>query len=145
MNLLESIYCYLHSEKLKENQPLSHDTTTGNILVTLSIIMLIFGSFFLVITISPSASDAMEDFLKSIFGRNAGRLIGQFLIFILLIIIYPIVIKTIGTQENFERIAVDFLKMSEIEKERVAKKGKIFFLVCLFTMVIPIFLKAIIG
>lgn len=145
MNILESVYCYLQYEKIKEGKPVSYDVRTGNTLTALSLVMLIFGAFFLIITISPNAADVMEDFFKAIFGRTAGKAIGQFLIIFLLAITYPLIIRTIGTQENFERITEEFLKMQPQEQEKIAKKGSTFFIFSILFMVIPIFLKVILG
>lgn len=145
MSILESIYCYLQYEKIKEGKPVSYDVRTGNTLTALSLVMLIFGAFFWIITISPDAADTMEDFLKAIFGRTVGKAIGQFLMIFLLAIAYPIIIKTIGTQDNFERITEAFLKMPQDEQEKIAKKGSTFFIFSIIFMIVPIFLKAILG
>lgn len=145
MNLLESVFCYLHHERLKANQSLSNDTTTGNIIVSLSIIMYLFGFFYLLMVISPDLADSFEDVLKDIFGRSAGKLIGQLLVIVLLIIIYPIVKMRVGSQNNFDRIKSDFLKMSKTEQAAFAQKGKLFFIGSVVLMMGAIFLKMIVG
>ena len=145
MNLLESVYCYLQYEKIKEGQPVSYDVKSGNIVVSLCIVMLIFGGFFLLFTVSPNTADAVEDFFKDVFGRTTGKAIGQLLLLFLLVIVYPIITRTIGTQDNFERITAELLKMTKVEQEKISKKGSTFFIFSIIFMIIPIFLKGILG
>lgn len=145
MSRLESIYCYLQHERIKQGQPISYSNVTGNIIVSLCIAMIIFGGIFLISTISPTVADMGEDLMKDIFGRTAGKKIGQLLLIMMLAIIYPIISKTIGTQENFEHITAEFLKTPKDEQKIVAKKGSRFFIFSVIFMIVPIFLKMILG
>ena len=116
MNWLESIYCYLQYEKVKQGLSPSYDNGAGNFMLFLCLVILIFGTFFLIITLFPNIIEVIENLL-------GGELIGQILISVLVAAIYPIIVKTIGKQENFERITEIFLKMSNEEQANIARKG----------------------
>lgn len=143
MDILESIFCYLHAENEKEGKPISYDATSGNMIISLCLVMLPIGLFFWILLLSPNTTESLEGFLDILFGPKNGKFIGQFLILTLLILIFPTIKKTIGTQENYERILELYLNMSEIEQEKAVKKGRNLFGFSLLFFGLPVFTLAI--
>ena len=138
MNYIASFYASLYDSRVKANQPASESPLNGNIILSLCLIMLI-GS--LIVTISllfPGFGDVFEDLLKDIFGRRLGRTMGKFLVIIGLLIFFPIIRFTVGTDANFQKNLADFRALSESEQDKVSKKGAWFIGLTLGSFVLPL-------
>lgn len=136
MSWLESIYCYTQHERMQEGKGLTYSSQNGNLMLTFILLILIYGTLYLAITIFPEIIDALSDVEKTI---------GQVVVAISIALIYPIVAKTIGKQENFERITELFYKMSVEEQAKISKKGKLFFSLSMFYFPFVAFVSWLIG
>lgn len=118
MNYLESVYCYTQYERLREGKEITYNSQNGNVMVTFSLLILIYGTLWLVILIFPSILQSLSD---------RAKIIWQIAVAVSIASVYPIVAKTIGRQDNFERISEIYLKMSSEEQAKIGKKGLLFF------------------
>ncbi|MFK7947589.1 MAG: hypothetical protein AB8G11_08370 [Saprospiraceae bacterium] len=123
MNWLESVYCYTQYERLQQGESITYSSQNGNVLLTVSLLILIHGTLFMLIMIFPSVLLVLSDITKTI---------GEIIIAISIALIYPIISRTIGSQTNFERITESFLKMSSEEQAKTSKKGVLFFSLSMF-------------
>lgn len=123
MNWFECLYCYTQYERIKEGQPILYSSQNGNFLLTFSLLILVYGTFFLLISFFPNLVSSLSDITKTI---------GEILVAVSIALFYPIISMTIGRQENFERITELFLKMSAEEQEKISKKGILFFSLSMF-------------
>ncbi len=120
MNYIQSLYCFLIQGRLKENQSVSDSPVTGNIVLSVSIILILTGVLFVLMAIVPDFRDYMED----IFDGRSGRTIGRLLVIGLLVLIYPIIHFTVGSQKNYMGIKKEFFDSPEEQREVYASKGK---------------------
>lgn len=118
MNWLECVYCHTQYERLEQGKKITYSSQNGNIMLMFALLILVFGTLFMLLIIFPNIVLLLSDSQKTI---------GQILISALIALLYPIISKTIGRQENFERITESFLKMSSEEQVKISNKGKLFF------------------
>ncbi|MEM7106380.1 MAG: hypothetical protein AAF502_24850 [Bacteroidota bacterium] len=143
MNLLKSVYVYLHDARLKEGYTSGSSPTTGNIVLACSLTMLIVSIALSTALLFPDVADWFDDTLKDIFGRSSGKTIGRLIGIALILLIYPILKFTVGTDESFYNAISEYEGMSDEDKEKTAKRGKWFFLTSICTIAIPFILGAI--
>ena len=143
MNLLKSVFVYLHEARLKEGYATGSSPTTGNIVLACSLTMLIVSGVLSAALIFPDVADWFDDMFKDIFGRSSGKTIGRLIGIALILLIYPILKFTVGTEESFNNAINQYEAMSDEDKDKTAKKGKWFFLLSVSSIAIPFILGAI--
>lgn len=143
MNILSTLYANLYHDRIKEGLSVSGSPVTGNMVLTCCLTMALLSSFFVIYLLFPSIADTTEGFLKSIFGRGLGRTIGRIMAILLVLIIYPIVSYTIGSQANYDKTISTYESFSVARKNQIAKRGGLFMYCTLGVIVIPILLSVL--
>lgn len=139
MNLFESIYCLMYHDRLKEGYKPSGSPLTSNIVLSLCFVMIIVTLLLLMAFFVP---DALEDLFG---GGRSGRTIGRLMAIGLLIVIFPIIYYTIGTDKNYDSIINRFTNLSQVEQQEVVTKGRRFFIGSMAVIAIPMALHLIWG
>ena len=143
MSILRSVFAYLQYARLKEGHPSSTSPTSGNIVLAVCLTMLVCSITITLYLLLPAFADSIDDLLKDLFGRSSGKTIGRLIGIFLIILIYPIIKFTIGTKEKFDQTMTDFESMSDEDKEKTAKKGKLFFILSISSIAIPLLIGAL--
>lgn len=107
----------------------------GSLLVTIAIL-------------APDFGEAIDDLLKDIFGRKMGRNVGRLIVVFGILIFYPIIRYTVGTDANYNRITERFKALSEDQQKKVDIKGAWFFGITLGSFILPLLIygiKSLIG
>ncbi len=144
MNILESIYCYLHEENISNGASINYIPTNGNMIISLSISMLLLGFPFWILLIYPSFIDSLKSITNSLFNQNDNLFI-ILLSLSLLLLIYPIIKRTIGTRKNYESVLEFYMNSPKIEQQKIAKKGRDFFAFSCLFFGLPLFILSIIA
>jgi len=139
MSPLSNIYTYLYSSRIKEGYPPSTDPGTGTMVLVCCLTMILFSIGLLVFLIVPELLDVNQKWIKS------GKQIGQLLGILMIVILYPIVRNTIGKKSNYEKIISQFNSLSTEDQEAEAKKGKVFMILSLSSIAIPMLLGLLID
>ena len=143
MDILRKLYWNQYVE-LKEKGKQAVARKQGTMLVTIALSLFLLGAVFLIVTIFPDAMDWMEDLIKDIFGRSAGRTVGKIIAVIPFALFYGIIKLTMDREAVYDKIVYDFGLLSEEEQFRASEQGKIFFFVSVGFFVITMILFMIV-
>ncbi len=143
MNIFESVYCYFYQARIDEGHLPSTSPANGNIILSLSIAMILLTIVLLLAFISPDLGANMEDFFQDTFGRSSGKTIAKIIMIPLIALLFLIIKFTIGTQSNFDKMISRYRALGETDQKLVANNGKIFFIVSMASVVLPILLHLI--
>ena len=142
MNLIDKLY-YSQYYELKQKGKAAAARKTANTLVTVAFLAHFFVLMTLLVILFPDLGDAISDFNKDIFGRRNGRLAGMVFAGIPMGIIYWVVVKTIGSESNYESIIAEGQLLSEDQQQATIKSGLIYFIGSLISIIIPILYLAL--
>ena len=137
MNPFKALYC----NQYYELEPKGKGNTAkkmGTILSTIALVLFLFSLFFLLITFFPDIEKDMDKFFRNAFGRRTGRAIGKFIALALFVIAYPLIRVTLGTEKSYQKTITRFNSKTQLEKEQISKKGLVFFVSSIITVVITI-------
>ncbi len=109
----------MHGEVIFINQ--------NQIIMSKYIVNLILGFFIL---------NSFKSFSQNLTGIVSGKFAGKLLAIPLFLIIYFIVSRTIGTQENFEKIIQEFNKLPDDIRKKANSKILIPFFILLIVLII---------
>jgi len=121
MTYLEALYGSQYYEIAKKGKDGSAGRLNGNLFLTAFIII----SMFLVIALLVSFTDFSNDINRlfhKLFGYSSGKVIGRLLAIPLMLVIYFVISKTVGSKANYEKIVQSFLTYSDEEKQKATMK-----------------------
>lgn len=142
MNIIHQLY-YSQYYELKQKGKAAAARKTANTLVTVAFLTHFFVLMTLLVMLFPDLGDAISDFNKDVFGRRNGRLAGVVFAGIPMSLIYMVVIKTIGSESNYEGIITEGQLLSEDQQRATIKSGLIYFISSLISIIIPILYLAL--
>lgn len=122
MTFLEALYGSQYYEIHQRGKDGNKGRLNGNVFLTAFIILFFIAALMVCISFVPGFNDSITKMFKSILGYSTGKSIGNLLAIPLFAIIYFIVIKTVGSEENFKRKTEAFMQYpDEIKKKANAK------------------------
>ncbi|WP_412983970.1 hypothetical protein [Pontimicrobium sp. IMCC45349] len=142
MNVFKALYCNQYYE-LKPQGKEDTAQKMGTILSTIALVLFLLSAFFLLMTFMPDFEKELYRFFKSAFGRRTGKAIGKFAGILCLLIGYPIIKFTVGTNKSYNTTITEFNNKSIEEQKQISKKGLKFFVSSVAIIIIVVIIMAI--
>ena len=132
--LIQTIYGMQYEELVQNDKDGNKARINGNLFLTGYVIVFLFLIILAAMHI-PECNDTMNRFLSRTFGRvSSGKVIGRLITIPLLVLIYFIVSKTIGSEFSFQKHVKTYSRYSEEAKKKSFKIVMISFLTMLGLM-----------
>jgi hypothetical protein len=140
MTYLEALYGSQYDEIKRNGKDGNKGRLNGNIFLTAFLMMSLITAILAVCFLVPQISHSLGRMLTNTFGNN-GKFTGKFLAIVFGAIIYFIINKTVGTQENFTHRVDNFLAYPEHTRNKAAMMLLVPFFVVLTLMFVLAFLN----
>src|SRR5690606_25072413 len=108
----------------------------GNLFLSAMIIVCLFTIIILMYALIPEMDMQFNRFMRKISGGGSGKAIGKLLAIPLLALVYWIISRTIGSEQNFQKHVKNFLAYPDEIKKKANAKTLIPFFVLLITFFI---------
>lgn len=122
MKYLEIFYGGQYQELADKGKDGNAARFNGNLLLSAFLLLLILVIIAFLFTFSAEFSQSATRFLRHIFGRSSGKIIGQLLALPLFLLLYFAVSTTVGNEQNFKKIIHSFLQYPEEERKKASMK-----------------------
>lgn len=137
MTFLEALYGSQYYEIHQKGRDGNKGRLNGNLFLSALIMLLIIAVFMGSITFVPGFEEKVTKSIRSVFGYASGRSIGKLLAIPVFGIIYLIIIKTVGSENNFNRKVDAFMQYPDEAKKKANAKLLIpFFILGLIVLVL---------
>ncbi len=117
MTILEVLYGSQYAELKEKGIEISKGRIYGNLLFAAFIIVVLLIPFVSMSLISSDISDEVTRSLRKTFGVSSGKMIGQIIAVPLLVGIYFVVSKVVGSERKYEQYYQTYTKASDEEKK----------------------------
>jgi hypothetical protein len=122
MTFLEALYGSQYYEIHQKGRDGNKGRLNGNLFLSALIILFIIAVFMFLISFMPGFNESITKNIRSVFGYSSGRSIGKLLAIPVFAMIYFIILKTVGTEDNFKRKVEAFMQYpDEVKKKANAK------------------------
>jgi len=139
MTFLEALYGSQYYEIHKQGKDGNKGRLNGNLFLAAFIILFIIAVMMACISFIPGFNESFSKKIERTFGSISGRSIGKLLAIPVFAILYFIIMKTVGTEENFKRKVETFMQYpDEIKKKANIKLLIPFFILIIITVCLAI-------
>ena len=139
MTFLEALYGSQYYEIHKQGKDGNKGRLNGNLFLAAFIILFIIAVMMACISFIPGFNESFSKKIERAFGSISGRSIGKLLAIPVFAILYFIIMKTVGTEENFKRKVETFMQYpDEIKKKANIKLLIPFFILIIITVCLAI-------
>ena len=139
MTFLEALYGSQYYEIHKQGKDGNKGRLNGNLFLAAFIILFIIAVLMACISFIPGFNESFSKKIERAFGSISGRSIGKLLAIPVFAILYFIIMKTVGTEENFKRKVETFMQYpDEIKKKANIKLLIPFFILIIITVCLAI-------
>jgi len=121
MKFTEILYGSQYYEIHQKGRDGNKGRLNGNLFLSALIILFLFAVLMIAISFVPGFEASVTKSVRSIFGNSSGKSTGRLLSIPLMIIIYFIISKTIGSEPNFKKYAAAFMQYPDEEKKKANK------------------------
>ena len=135
MTFLEALYGSQYYEIQQKGKDGNKGRLNGNMFLSALIILFILALMMISISFVPGFNESLTKSIRSVFGDSSGRSIGKLLAIPVFGIIYLIIVKTVGSENNFKNKVEAFMQYPE----EVKKKANAKLLVPFFILLIIVF------
>ncbi len=135
MTFLEALYGSQYYEIQQKGGDGNKGRLGGNVFLTALIILLLFGVVMVCVYFVPGFEETITKKIRSVFGYSRGSWIGKILAIPLFAVIYFIILKTVGSAENFQRHVQNFLQ----QPDEIKKKANLKVLIPFFILLVIVF------
>jgi len=139
MTFLEALYGSQYYEIHKQGKDGNKGRLNGNMFLTAFIILFIIAIVMACVSFIPGFNDSMAKNIRSMFGYTSGKSIGIMLGIPVFAIIYFLIIKTVGSEDNFKRKVETFMQYPDETKKKANAK----LLIPFFILLIIVFILSI--
>jgi len=122
MTYLEALYGSQYYELKSKGRNSDAGRLNGNLFLSAFIIICIFLAISILFIMSESLSGQITQILHKLFGYSSGKIIGRLLAIPMIVIIYLIISKTVGSVSNYNRFAQSFMAYPDSEKQKANAK-----------------------
>ena len=122
MTFLEALYGSQYYEIHQKGRDGNKGRLNGNLFLTAFIVLFIIAVMMVCISFVPGFNESMTRSVRNVFGYSNGKLIGKLLAIPVFAIIYFIILKTVGTEENFKRKVDSFMQYPDETKKKANAK-----------------------
>ena len=139
MTFLEALYGSQYYEIHQKGKDGNKGRLNGNLFLAAFIILFIIAVMMACISFIPGFNESFSKKIERAFGSISGRSIGKLLAIPVFAILYFIIMKTVGTEENFKRKVETFMQYpDEIKKKANIKLLIPFFILIIITVCLAI-------
>jgi len=139
MTFLEALYGSQYYEIHKQGKDGNKGRLNGNLFLAAFIILFIIAVMMVCISFIPGFNESFSKKMERLFGSISGRSIGKLLAIPVFAILYFIIMKTVGSEENFKRKVEAFMQYpDEIKKKANIKLLIPFFILIIITVCLAI-------
>jgi hypothetical protein len=122
MTFLEALYGSQYYEIHQKGRDGNKGRLNGNLFLSALVILFLFAVIMIGISFVPGFNETITKSIRNIFGYSTGKSIGKLLAIPLMLIIYFILSKTVGSEESFRKNVDAFMQHpDEIKKKANAK------------------------
>jgi hypothetical protein len=122
MTFLEALYGSQYYEIHQKGRDGNKGRLNGNLFLSVLIVLFMIAVMMISITFVPGFEENLTKVIRSVFGYSTGRSIGKLLAIPVFGLIYLIIIKTVGTENNFKNKVEAFMQYpDEVKKKANAK------------------------
>ena len=139
MTFLEALYGSQYYEIHQKGRDGNKGRLNGNMFLAAFIVLIIIAVLMICISFVPGFNESMTKSIRSVFRYSSGKSIGILLAIPVFAIIYFIILKTVGTEENFNRKVDAFMQYPD----EVKKKANAILLIPFFILGVIVFGLAI--
>jgi len=122
MTFLEAIYGSQYYELKQNGKDVAKGRINGNMFFSVFIILIILVMLMSIMTFSDYYNTKWNNALENNLGYASGKETGKLLAIPLFAIIYFIILKTIRTKSNYERLTNNFMQYPDDVKKKQIKK-----------------------
>jgi hypothetical protein len=140
MTFIEALYGSQYSEIAQNGKDGSKGRLNGNIFLSAFLFLCLILVFLFLTHFSKVFMQSTTNMIVSGFGGMSGKAIGKILAIPIFAIIYLLVTKTIGTEENFKAAVTRFLKYPEETRRKANAKILMPFFIALGLLLVLVFL-----
>ena len=122
MTFLEALYGSQYYEIHQKGRDGNKGRLNGNLFLAAFIVLFIIAVMMVCISFVPGFNESITKSIRNVFGYSSGKSIGKLLAIPVFGLIYFIIIKTVGTETNFNRKVERFMQYpDEVKKKANAK------------------------
>ncbi len=122
MKFLEALYGSQYYEINQKGRDGNKGRLNGNVFLTALIILFLFAILMICFSFVPGFENSITNPIRSIFGYSSGRSIGKLIAIPLFAISYFIILKTVGSAENFQKHVLVFMQYPDEIKKKILPK-----------------------
>lgn len=141
MTYFEALYGGQHYEISQRGGDTKAGRMNGNIFLAALIILLLIDIILIGLALDNVFRNELTANIHRWFGEMSGRSIGKLLAIVLFAVLYFVIIKTIGSESNYNRLVNNFMQYPEEVKEKAKWKALIPFGILIVVLMISVFLK----
>lgn len=140
MTYLEALYGGQYYEIHQRGGDASKGRINGNVFLAALFVLLVIDIIIAGVALKAAFPSQLGSFAANWFNGMSGRTIGKLLAFVLMGSFYFIMMKTIGSEKNYNRLAEKFMHYPDEEKKKAKWKALIPFGILLVILIIGIFI-----
>jgi len=140
MTFLEALYGSQYYELQQNGKDAAKGRMNGNVFLTAFVILIILVIAISIITFSDNYNTKWNNELDEHLGFMSGKDAGKILAIPLFAIIYFVILKTIGTESNYQRVVNNFMQYPDEIKKKANKKILVPFFVLLAVLLVESFM-----
>ena len=122
MTFLEALYGSQYYEIHQKGKEGKKGRFNGNLFLSALIVLLIIAVLMISVSFVPGFEEKINNSVRSVFGSLRGKSIGKLLAIPVFGIIYLVIVKTIGTETNFNRKVDAFMQYPDEIKKKANTK-----------------------
>ena len=118
MTFLEALYGSQYYEIHQKGRDGNKGRLNGNVFLSALVVLFIVAVLMVAISFVPGFDESITKSVRSVFGSSGGKSIGKLLAIPVFAIIYFIILKAVGTEENFKRKVEAFMEYPDETKKK---------------------------
>ena len=135
MTFLEALYGSQYYEIHQKGRDGNKGRLNGNLFLSALILLFILALMMISISFVPGFNESLTKIIRSVFTYSSGKSIGKLLAIPFFGIIYFVIIKTVGSENNFKNKVEAFMQYPD----EVKKKANAKLLIPFFILLIIVF------
>ena len=131
MTFLEALYGSQYYEIHQKGRDGNKGRLNGNLFLSALIVLFILAVMMISISFVPGFNESLTKSIRSVFTYSSGKSIGKILAIPVFVIIYFVIIKTVGSESNFKNKVEAFMQYPDDVKKKANAKLLIPFFILL--------------
>lgn len=140
MTFLDALYGCQYAELAAQGKDGNKGRFNANLFLSAFVILVFFAVLMIMFFCIPGFESLCNNFLVGIFGHQSGKTAGKLLALPLVALIYFVISRTIGSENNFQRRVETFQQLPIEIQKRANRKILIPFLLMVLVVTVMAFL-----